>query len=108
MKHLLNNLTEEEKNSIREQHKGGMNVVTENFSKLINTKSGDVKSFIKEQRDEESFADSTDSMITPIMRMLKPIYKEYGSEGVVSFLTDIIGTINDIGDEAFMGPEDYN
>ena len=65
-----------------------------------------VKRVIKEQRDEESFSDSTDSMITPIMRMLKPIYREYGSEGVVSFLTDIIGTINDIGDEAFMGPED--
>jgi len=35
MKHLLNNLTEDEKNSIRGQHTGGMNVVTENFSKLI-------------------------------------------------------------------------
>jgi hypothetical protein len=67
-----------------------------------------VKRVIKEQRDEESFADSTDSMITPIMRMLKPIYKEYGSEGVVTFLTDIIGTINDIGDEAFMGPDEVN
>ena len=40
--------------------------------------------------------------------MLKPIYKKYGLEGVVSFLTEMIGTINDIGDEAFMGPEDYN
>ena len=49
MKHLLNNLTEEEKNSIRRQHTGGMNVVTENFSKLINTKSGDVKLFLNEQ-----------------------------------------------------------
>ena len=48
MKHLLNNLTEQEKNSIREQHTGGMNVVTENFSKLINAKSGDVKPLIKE------------------------------------------------------------
>ena len=48
MKHLLNNLTEEEKNSIRNQHTGGMNVVTENFSKLINTKSGNVKLFLKE------------------------------------------------------------
>ena len=48
MKHLLNNLTEEEKNSIRGQHTGGMNVVTENFSKLINTKSGDAKLFLKE------------------------------------------------------------
>jgi hypothetical protein len=49
MKHLLNNLTEEEKNSIREQHTGGMNVVTENFSKLINTKSGNVRTYLGEQ-----------------------------------------------------------
>ena len=51
MKHLLNNLTEEEKNSIREQHTGGMNVVNENFSKLINTKSGDVKTYLGEQSE---------------------------------------------------------
>ena len=49
MKHILNDLTEQEKNSIREQHTGGMNVVTENFSKLINAKSGDVKPLVSEQ-----------------------------------------------------------
>ena len=34
MKHLLNNLSEEEKNRIREQHTGGMNVFTKKFNKL--------------------------------------------------------------------------
>ena len=53
MKHLLNDLTEEEKNSIREQHTGGMNVVTENFSKLINAKSGDVKPLVNEREGED-------------------------------------------------------
>jgi hypothetical protein len=53
MKHLLNDLTEQEKNSIREQHTGGMKVVTENFSKLINTKSGDVKPLVNEQEGED-------------------------------------------------------
>ena len=43
MKHLLNNLSEEEKNSIREQHTGGMKVVNENFNKLLNSKLGDAK-----------------------------------------------------------------
>ena len=43
MKHILNDLTEQEKNSIREQHTGGMKVMTESFSKLINSKLGDVK-----------------------------------------------------------------
>ena len=43
MKHLLNDLSEQEKNSIREQHTGGMKVMTENFSKLLNAKLGDAK-----------------------------------------------------------------
>jgi outer membrane protein OmpA-like peptidoglycan-associated protein len=49
MKHILNNLTEEEKNSIREQHTGGMKVMTENFSKLLNSKLGDAKPLVNEQ-----------------------------------------------------------
>jgi len=49
MKHLLNNLTEEEKNAIREQHTGGMKVMTEKFSKLTNSKLGDSKPFVNEQ-----------------------------------------------------------
>lgn len=49
MKHILNNLSEEEKNSIREQHTGGMKVMTESFSKLINSKLGDVKPILAEQ-----------------------------------------------------------
>lgn len=49
MKHILNDLTEQEKNSIREQHTGGMKVMTENFSKLLNSKLGDVKPILAEQ-----------------------------------------------------------
>jgi hypothetical protein len=53
MKHILNNLTEQEKNAIREQHAGGMKVMTENFSKLTKAKLGDVKT-INEQMDVSS------------------------------------------------------
>jgi hypothetical protein len=49
MKHILNDLTEQEKNSIREQHTGGMKVMTESFSKLINSKLGDSKPLVSEQ-----------------------------------------------------------
>jgi hypothetical protein len=41
MKHILNNLTDEEKNPIRGQHTGGMKVSTDNFSKLMKSKLGD-------------------------------------------------------------------
>ena len=51
MKHILNNLSEEEKNSIREQHTGGMSVMTENFNKLLKSKLGDSKPLV-EQHDE--------------------------------------------------------
>jgi hypothetical protein len=47
MKHILNNLSNEEKNSIREQHTGGMNVVTENFNRLLGSKLGDSKPLVE-------------------------------------------------------------
>ena len=49
MKHILNTLSNEEKNSIREQHTGGMKVMTENFSRLMNAKLGDAKPLVSEQ-----------------------------------------------------------
>lgn len=55
MKHILNNLTEQEKKAILEQHTGGMKVMTENFSKLLNSKLGDVKPL-----NEQGFKKPTD------------------------------------------------
>ena len=49
MKHILNNISEEEKNAIREQHTGGMKLNTEKFKNLIETKQGDVKPLVSEQ-----------------------------------------------------------
>jgi hypothetical protein len=53
MKHILNNLSDEEKNSIREQHTGGMKVMAENFSKLLNSKLGDSKPLVSEKTNEK-------------------------------------------------------
>ena len=59
MKHLLNNMSEEEKNNIREQHAGGMKVMTENFNKLLKSKLGDAKPLVNEQMHmEDNFEDS--------------------------------------------------
>ena len=52
MKHILNNLSEEEKNAIREQHTGGMKVMTENFRKLMGAKHGNSKPLVNEQEEE--------------------------------------------------------
>lgn len=48
MKHLLNDLSNEEKNRIREQYEGGMSVDTSKFKKLVETKLGDAKPFLNE------------------------------------------------------------
>jgi hypothetical protein len=54
MKHLLNNMSEEEKNSIREQHTGGMKVYNEKFKSLLESKQGDVKPILTEAAQAES------------------------------------------------------
>lgn len=54
MKHLLNDLSEEEKNNIREQHAGGMKVSNARFNTLLETKSGDVKPLV-EQFEEDDY-----------------------------------------------------
>ena len=48
MKHLLNEMSEEEKNNIRSQHTDSISVNTENFKKLVENKLGNVKPLIKE------------------------------------------------------------
>lgn len=53
MKHLLNNLSEEEKNSIREQHEGGMKLDTSRFRTLLEGKSGNVKPLVERFDDED-------------------------------------------------------
>jgi hypothetical protein len=48
MKHLLNNLSSDEKNRIREQYEGGMSIDTSKFKKLLETKLGDAKPLVNE------------------------------------------------------------
>ena len=49
MKHLMNDLSIEEKNRIREQHEGGMKVDTSRFRKLMESKLGNSKPLVSEQ-----------------------------------------------------------
>ena len=67
MKHILNDLSEQEKNSIREQHTGGMKVMTEGFSKLINSKLGNSKPLVFEQVEE---MDEQAAALTPNVKRL--------------------------------------
>lgn len=63
MKHLLNDMSESEKNSIREQHTGGMKLSNEKFRNLVGAKLGDVKTLVKESRtiaEQKEFKDTAD------------------------------------------------
>ena len=60
MKHILNNITEEEKRSILNQYEGKLNLFTENFAKLSNSKLGNVKPIITES--EEDWVSSSEEM----------------------------------------------
>jgi len=68
MKHLLNNLSEEEKNSILEQHSGGIRVYNNRFKTLLESKLGDVKPLLKEQQtinfDKDYFTGKKQGKIT--------------------------------------------
>ena len=66
-----------------------------------------VKRVINEEIDFDSFNDDTEPILIEIMNSLRPIYKTYGIEGVITLLDDISYLIKDVGDESFMGPEDY-
>ena len=90
MKHLLNNLSEEEKNNIREQHEGGMNISIDNFKKLVETKSGDAKPFLSEQYtdpEEKQTRPFSDKKGMPIGR-LKDSDIEDLAEKIVDCLDD--------------------
>ena len=96
MKHLLNDLTEQEKNSIREQHTGGMKVITENFSKLINAKSGDVKPLVNEdysdlEKEFDEFDEDSFSECDELIDTMKFIFKDF---------MDFLETLPDEFDEA--------
>ena len=54
MKHILNNLTKEEKDNILKQHSGGMKVMSENFNRLMGAKHGNVKPLVNEQQDTKT------------------------------------------------------
>jgi hypothetical protein len=67
-------MSEEEKNTIREQHLGGMKVMTENFSKLLNSKLGDAKPIVSEQT---SGVNTNTKLTDDIKDLMKKVYLKY-------------------------------
>jgi len=53
MKHLLNDMSSEEKNSILENYNGEMKIDTSKFKSLLESKLGDSKPLVNEEEEEE-------------------------------------------------------
>jgi len=97
MKHILNNMSEEEKNSIREQHTGGMKVMTENFNKLLNSKLGDSKPLV-EQGVPKTATPTKPATPSPKQTSLpltnKTVNLYYDAKNVNFYKTATIKTVN--------------
>lgn len=70
MKHLLNEMSEKEKNSIRGQHTGGKLIDTTKFRKLMESKLGNAKPLVSEQ-GIESYPSMDEDVIDCIAGKLK-------------------------------------
>jgi hypothetical protein len=96
MKHILNDLTEQEKNAIREQHSGGMKVMTENFSRLLNSKLGDSKPLVSEQSSnmEQTIEVYDPKHSTPYLVVIQGKGKKVGASSTLEFTGHIAGQWN--------------
>ena len=70
MKHLLNNLTEKEKNDIREQYTGTIKVSVDKFKTLLGSKLGDVKPLLVKEQEESS---NISTIYDEIVKAVKPL-----------------------------------
>jgi len=62
MKHILNDISQEEKNRILEQHSGGKTIDTTKFKRLLESTLGNVKPLISEQ---DTATTQTTTVTTP-------------------------------------------
>ena len=94
MKHLLNNLSEEEKNSIREQHEGGMKLDTSRFRTLLENKSGNVKPLVEQHDDfEDDFS---------AVQMAEKLKLQLRKLEAIRFLSDKLVSQKQLGRDIFI------
>ena len=54
MKHILNDISQDEKNNILEKYDGELKVSVDKFAKLVNNKLGNVKPLVESKSEEKS------------------------------------------------------
>ena len=94
MKHILNDLSDDEKNRIREQHTGGKKITIENFNNLVNTKLGDSKPFLNEQAQAAFNVETGISFVQNVLNAIQKDASKYTNAD--SFKNDIIAALNEV------------
>jgi hypothetical protein len=89
MKHLLNNIPQEEKNRILEQHRGGKSIDTTRFKALLESSMGNVKPLISE--DDVTTQTTT---LAPT-RTQTTGTKPNTQQGVEVYKNPVTGVVND-------------
>jgi hypothetical protein len=72
MKHILNDISQEEKNRILEQHSGGKTIDTTKFKRLLESTMGNVKPLVSEQMENEVDPQDLNSHFQFIEKKLTP------------------------------------
>ena len=104
MKHILNEMSEEERNSIRSQHTGSLQVQTERFKALVENKLGNAKPLVSEQYesftafDEQEDEPSTEDMPLAPMEEDDSDYRMYDLPSIHQDIEDELMEMSD--DEA--------
>ena len=78
MKHILNEMSEEEKDSIRSQHTGTLKVQTERFKKLVENKLGNAKPLVSEQLESFTAFDESENEDDGINYPKMNLRKQFG------------------------------
>jgi hypothetical protein len=85
MKHILNNISQEEKNRILEQHKGGKSIDTTRFKSLLESTMGNVKPLISETEYNEG--------VTVELETISPNVAYFTTNPKGVLLVDDIGSV---------------
>lgn len=76
MKHLLNDLSSEEKNSILEQHTGGRQIDTTRFRSLLESTLGDAKPLVNEEEEDADVVVNVNDIAQEDMKCFSDVSSE--------------------------------
>ena len=108
MKHILNEMNDEERNSIRSQYTGTLSVQTGKFKQLVENKLGNAKPLVSEQLDSFTAFDESNGFDTLVddEEVLGTEENELEEDSSDYRMYDLPSIHQDIEDELMEMPDD--